>query len=647
MTISRDELLVQGYLALREDERSSGGVAAALYSVAVAVLGGTIAILSRICFEPGSGGCSDLGLVVAVLPLGSTAVMSLLAWTGAASAARSFYLRDLERQIINRAPNHAGVDSVFLAPMHVFHGIVSTRRGLLRFRMLPHTSLGVLGIAHIGIVGVSVALVHPIELQVAAASIHTFITALLALAAWSCTVGGRDLWVKLISTAKEYLTEPLVGSREGKWSSPLWSYLVLPRPGDLIKSLFVILGSALAMLVGRSGVPWSHLLLATLVFEYFLYQARYQLNDIRDYGLDDEHPFADERRRLPMPTTTDPGKRHQAMRQAVLSSLLAMILRLTLWWILADALGSPADRLLKAAGIAALAIAIVYELVKKRMRSGGDLATYTLLSWVGTGYALRVWLGISLVPGIRPLSVAMIVLTAGVFGCAVVCMTWALEASAFAAETQRGWRFDTRLQTRLSHRLLLRHLGIESDAWAEELPRGSTLAKARALDSRRRSPPRSLAFAPWNLFSIAAMAAAGGSGFALTTSSSYVIAAGVLAGLVIGCLATRFSAPFTVMLLVAGALAFALVGSANQSAERLAQAVPLGLVGFSLVAFRTQSYDGLAAAGRILSPARLTSMIGKALALGLRKVCLLALGRIATGLLARTSRESSRPPAPR
>ena len=79
------------------------------------------------------------------------------------------------------------------------------------------------------------------------------------------------------------------------WASPFLeflSYLLYPRKESLIKALLTVGGFITACIVGGKFYI-SHLVYILIVFELFLYQARYQLNDLR--GLDEDKNYTQKK----------------------------------------------------------------------------------------------------------------------------------------------------------------------------------------------------------------------------------------------------------------------------------------------------------------------------------------------------------------
>src|SRR5215203_4617619 len=146
----------------------------------------------------------------------------------------------------------------------------------------------------------------------------------------------------------------------------LRSYLLLPRPGDLVKAWIFPMTFAIGALA--SGVDGEQVLRAAIVWialELLIYQARYQWNDIRGFTADQRHPDAAARGRLPGPPSR--GKEH------VRASALVALGRLALAAVLAIAL-APLELAgpLLALTVAVFGVAGLYEVLRARGTGGAD-----------------------------------------------------------------------------------------------------------------------------------------------------------------------------------------------------------------------------------------------------------------------------------
>ncbi len=218
-------------------------------------------------------------------------------------------------------------------------------------------------------------------------------------------------------------------------SRSLLGYLLLPRPYDATKWLIVPLGFALGTFY-NGEVSREALLRAFLVWvvlELFIYQARYQWNDIRGFVADQQHPGEPDRGRLP-------GPLEQARSRIFWSAAVG-------WARLGTALGValilPQLDLLTVVllVVAVFGVAAVYEALRSAAtgRTGkvpAPLRAELIALWivVGAGYALRGVTGLGLAVDLTrpPILAAAGVVSLWAYGVAFVTSRWVLEATAFA-----------------------------------------------------------------------------------------------------------------------------------------------------------------------------------------------------------------------
>jgi hypothetical protein len=289
----------------------------------------------------------------------------------------------------------------------------------------------------------------------------------------------------------------------------LRSYLLLPRPGDLVKAWIFPAAFCFGVLV-EGGAGGRGLLRAAIVWvalELLIYQARYQWNDIRGFAADQRHPDASGRGRLPGPLSQ--GHRQIAASAAVagarlgLVGLLALLPSLRLGWVLAGLT------------VAVFGIAVVYEWLRSLATGTSDQTPVPLRPglvalWlvVGGGYAVRGVSGLALGTdlGSRPLLAAVAAAAMWAFGIAFVTARWALESLPFARRGEGGrivWEANAG-QAREHSLALARWLPDAVPGPAKTPPGG-------LVDWRALSDEASLA-APWNLAAIVAATAAALSG---------------------------------------------------------------------------------------------------------------------------------------
>ena len=294
----------------------------------------------------------------------------------------------------------------------------------------------------------------------------------------------------------------------------LRSYLLLPRPGDLVKAWILPLGFALGALAGgplsadellRAACAW-------VALELLIYQARYQWNDIRGHASDLRHPQAAQRGRLPGPASRATAH--------VRASVAVAVLRIAIVGAIAALLPSLAATL-AALAVSVFALAVLYEVLRSRGTGTSEqvpppLRPAIVALWLvsGGGYAIRGVAGLALSgvlagrPGIAIAAVA----SAWSFGVAFVTIRWAIEAVPFARLRNGRVIWEAEAGQAREHSLaLVRWLPETADAAG-----GDGLAHWRPLSGHTSMR------APWNLATTVAGGAAATLGFGLAGASGAV-----------------------------------------------------------------------------------------------------------------------------
>lgn len=238
--------------------------------------------------------------------------------------------------------------------------------------------------------------------------------------------------------------------RVGSPGRSLASYLVLPRSGETYgKGWLAPLGYGLVLLAGHTddGVAFPLALLAWVVFELGLLQARYMVNDLADADVDRLHVAARARGRLP----DVPGARRWAVR--------VVAARLLLTAAVIVLLPGRAGTILGVAAAGLVGATVAYEAARTAIRRHPVVPGQVRLSareaavfaTVGAGYAIRVGLGAALAGADGP-ALAATAVFGWAFGTLVVFMTWTLEAAGLVAGG------DTAVLARKSHVAVLARL---------------------------------------------------------------------------------------------------------------------------------------------------------------------------------------------
>jgi hypothetical protein len=291
----------------------------------------------------------------------------------------------------------------------------------------------------------------------------------------------------------------------GRRAAPgLTAYLLVPRRDAWGKVLMApACFVAAACSTGHFG-GWARFIVLWLVLELFIYQARYQWNDIAGVDSDLRHPEAGARSRLPVGSTKQ--ARRRSIRLSWLTAAARIVAALLVGW-----LTGLTGQVLVLAG-AVFAIAGSYEWLRaSRNRHWTSVRVVAVWLAVGLGYLVRGGLGLS-TGGLAWGSAAMVatLLCLGAFGIMFVLLTWALEATSYCTADDDGrWHARPDLAVKPHLAALLRHVGEPLDAG--RLPAGA----GRYCGGHRVLRGGSRLSAPWNLALLAAAASGGVSGAAL------------------------------------------------------------------------------------------------------------------------------------
>ncbi len=433
-------MLLADYQALRDDERATTNSQAALASVFVALLAGLFAILVGDCRFRGAGAASARATgscyelpepVYVVAPALPYAVLSYIVMLGTAITLKSFYMRAIEnelRRYVSR-PTAAIPEVTGASATELLLAVTSPRRGSRAYLALL-VYLVLTFVVALGGWSVFVSVQLGTGARLAMLVLYGPLLLLIARQGFLINTGGRTLLrraaEKLATTGYPAMSAIVpTPSRRAAGERSMWSYLVLPRPQDLVKWFFVPVAYGIGTLLADADAPVApvYAVLGWLVFEYLVYQARYQWNDIRGLADDLRHPARTERGRLPV-TALGEGK-------SVAVSGLVILVRMAVAVVVALRVPSLTVPVLATAACV-WGIAFAYE----RLRNGasGSVGRATAI-WllVGAGYAVRTALGLVLAgvsPG-GPTAWPFFAFTVAAwsFGVVFVTLTWVIEAT--------------------------------------------------------------------------------------------------------------------------------------------------------------------------------------------------------------------------
>ncbi|MGW7385455.1 hypothetical protein [Streptomyces sp. NPDC054794] len=475
----RFDLLMLDYQMARDDERTFVTIQAAVASLAVAFLAAVASAVSDACDINGNQpGCKHIPREflagAPAIPLAALAFMQLF---GMVAALRSYYIRAVESELRMYADSPlTELNEVGPIKPVSYYGLITEvltlRRGRAGYRTLA-TMIMLISLAAFG--GLTLFIAIKLDDSYRNIMLIGYGVAFTVLAAdvAAATFGARSTFVRIALKFRDRQHRSLLsGVSSGVTNDrSLTSYLLLPRPEDWIKWLFVPGAYFVASWVKNTAVGWGKLALAVLITEYLVYSARYQWNDIRGMSDDAVHPQSAARLRLPA------SQDRERRRFVITVSLIVALLRVATAIALGAIIGQT-TWVLSLVGLV-FTIAAIYEFLRTKESSDAreavrKLAAVTLWVAVGAGYALRYLVGlhtadVPLQSGLAA-SGAVFMFT---FGIMFVLLTWTLEASSYCyrqaerpsqstANSPKGakpsWFTDDRLACKPHLRILLKTL---------------------------------------------------------------------------------------------------------------------------------------------------------------------------------------------
>jgi hypothetical protein len=558
------QLLLADYQSGREDDRTLLTVQSAGVGVVITLIGLLSAMTMQACAfqeNPKDSECADLPhLMLAGAPLIPTATAAFLLMLGALSTVRNYYLRAVERQLheyVNRPFER--MDGTAPGPgmyMTVTTELTSLRRGRFSHRLLARLVVVSAAVAFMGIT-IYIMLNVNFKVQILMIAFYGPLFALVVYEYIAAGLGGRSLFTKAVLAAASRAGNPdylptVEEFRKRSRQRSILSYLVYPRPEDWSK-LFnsLALYVPVALFVG----DFSRLLdfaALVLVLELLIYQARYQLNDVRDAAIDRTHAESHARGRLPQGDDLSTNRQylHWSLAVALLRILGAVGIG---FFYLPEALW-----LLLAVAVATCCYEALRSKTSRELVSGPTVHVAAIWLTAGLGYAVRGALAIALA-GV-PLSSATGI--AGIafyysLGVMFVLLPWVLDAASYCHVDIHGkWVFQKELIAKPHLSVLLNYVRRldRMESW-KNIPVDRIGAHERVLKNGERF------WTPWNLMFFIAAGFGGALGSLLYTGgealpSLTLLAAGVGAGSAVLVAAARPGAMQKVAYL-AGAVALA------------------------------------------------------------------------------------------
>ena len=436
-------VLLLDYEMGRDDERGFVTSLVTLLGIATAVLAALITVLTQVCVDPAQAtqfaSCRILEpAILALFPLAPLTVIIFIQLVGSQAAIRSYYLRALEREIrkeLGDTPGKGFSSEAYqnlplLAAGEIQAEVQSLSHGTRAYRAL--TSIGLLAVVLVfGGATVYIAYFQDVSYKMLMLIGYAGNTKLVLQVTFrytsrvgqfpACTVTG-------VSVRMREGLEPF--RKEQRKGRSLISYIFLPRPDDLIKLAFLPAGACVALVVTKNDSRVAPALALWILLELFIYQARYQWNDLRGISEDSAHPLAQERGRLPI--SDDP-------RADVRTSLTSLLIRVAVGYAIARLPGMDiGDWYLLALGLV-FALAFIYEALRGHGGKMRPVLAWAIYFTVGLGYAVRGCLGFAIIAGDshRELAISLsLFLTA--YGSTFVLLTWVLDAASYCHFTSQG-----------------------------------------------------------------------------------------------------------------------------------------------------------------------------------------------------------------
>lgn len=474
----RLEILMSEYEACRDDERSFTATSAALYGVTATLIGLLAAAATQTCnFHTGVKTCIQVpDYVVAGAPLLPIIVFAFAQTQAAISVVRNYYIRGLEEELATYAPEplRAFRAMTSIPPMSyegVLAGLTSLRRGRIGFRLLINF-IFLAVIVVFGGITVYFALHVAFPYRIGMLLVYGSISLLLITETFAATIHGRGLFVKTVEEfAKDRKRDTGFPGLPEHAERSLMSYLLLPRQEELVKWLIAPGVFAVAAWVSGTLSQWPQFLLLWFIFEYLIYNARYQWNDARGIDEDEIHNARFSRKRLPLGT----GNKAVA---SIWTSLAVAACRILAAIIIGIYTGLFTPVAILTATV--FSVAVVYEFLRwfskrpESARSTGwrhDAVIYAIWMIVGLGYAIRAAVGFfsARVPMTSPIMIIGLAFFAA-FGVTFVLLTWVLEASSYCwtsvgtgldPSEEKTWYMADALRSRPHIKALLSYVDVK------------------------------------------------------------------------------------------------------------------------------------------------------------------------------------------
>ncbi|MBM7491450.1 hypothetical protein JOD64_002672 [Micromonospora luteifusca] len=441
------ESLLVDYQQGRDEERHFSILQGTVLTLCL----GALSLLGALVNEVAKG-TKIASAVLVTAPLPVIAILAFLQAAGTMAVMRSFYLRALEREIRQRLgavkdlAAYKGLKPFTYIELLNTYNSLSARGGRTSsFQQVMAVMVFVILCLVFGGLTIFLGLNVPLPWRL----VMLLVYGAAAIAIFSETIrsnlGGRKIFKRYVEATASRLAKDLYPTEIGGKRAHLGrlgTYLALPRPDDLAKAIYVVMGAFFGWLAVSSnagpparayGPSLPEIAMFVVGVELLVYQSRYQWNDIRGVYEDRSAPLAKARRRLAGDEST--------INTSVKYSLIIMLVRLYLVLWIISLHWSPAprfsfsDQILLISIPAIYILAVLYEWVRARMRRSEESGTRDfrwLLLLVSLGYPLRFGLGWAAVGGpILSTNFVLAVIAFAGLGLGVVTLTWVLEGASY------------------------------------------------------------------------------------------------------------------------------------------------------------------------------------------------------------------------
>ena len=614
----RFEVLTLDYSMAREDDRTFSTIQVTIAGIAVALLGAAAALVGETCQVNHGVGCkSRPDILLAAAPCVPLAALALLQILGIPAAIRTYYMRALETELRTyaQAPM-AELSTVAPIGPASYGGLLaeatSLRRGRGSYRILA-IMIMVITLAMFG--GLTVYIANGLggTYRILMYVVYGSAFGILVANVVSVTLGARSTFIRVgRKFAARVGLSPFHDARTRSDGRGLVSYLVIPRPEDWIKWLFIPLTFLLVTWGQGADWHWGRMVVWLLVTEYLVYSARYQWNDIRGLSDDGNHPQS--RARMRLPAVSSPGH----ARFIVAASLVTALVRLLAAFAIGGAIGGEDSVLVPALALLTFAVATLYEVLRSReaaeeaqarnrlrcqQQRGGRTRPQALWLIIGCGYGIRFLVGFH-AAGDPPSTVLAVLGTAYAFafGVMFVLLTWVLEATTFCrGREDEEWQVVDDALYRKGHIMLLLPY-LHRPKVHVEPPTGAVRLSELRCDKEPildGSPDHVVdQAAPWRIAFLASGALAGSTGFALANHRPGLLpcALAALSGLAAAFLTLWMPFRIQVLAVMSGALVLGLCQftAGSRAPSSLTISITLWLLAsVTYVGFCHESYDQL------------------------------------------------------